>query len=91
MYSKRKFVRADETDEVFFHSVGEPIVYMESEHGGRAAVVIDDHCLVLALRSFDSDEKWRMVKHWPYELVEFMLCLTDDECSDVLSRLLNKK
>jgi len=91
MYQKCKFARIDETDEAFFLSVGEPVVYMENEHRSRAAVVVDDHCLVLALRPYYGNGKWRTVKHWPSELVELMLCLTDDECSDVLSRLLNKK
>lgn len=44
-----------------------PVVTLADEHGGRAQIIVDDHCYVLALRN--PGGAYVTVKHWFQEAV----------------------
>jgi len=46
---------------------GKPLVGLEDEYGGRAKIVIDDHCLVLFV---DTGDGFKPATHWFREAVD---------------------
>lgn len=59
-----------ETGDVFWGSRKvEPLVKLADEYGGKAAIIKDDHCLVLLL---DTGEGYKPTSWWFKEAVEAM-------------------
>jgi hypothetical protein len=46
-----------------------PLVLLEDEYGGKARIVMDDHCYVLQLHRV-APSRWISVTHWFREAAE---------------------
>lgn len=60
-----------ETDkEIMWNSPVKPLVTLADEHGGRAQIVQDDHCLILLLRKLYDPSRYAPTCWWFSEAVE---------------------
>jgi hypothetical protein len=70
MTYKRRPLGAEDDD-----STADVLAVLEDEYGGRARIIMDDHCYVLQLHRVENDGQgggqggWRSVTHWFREAV----------------------